>query len=134
MSNDIFDIIGRRFDRIFTDVETMWTQAFGNEDQMSDFRSPGFFRSPGYQVEKARTQTTIVVEVPGLAPEDIRVELSDSILTVSAKSYRTLRFRVDPRLNVSNITATVQPGLLTVVAKANEQSPLLRGSVPVSWG
>lgn len=80
---------------------------------------------------------TIYVEVPGCGPRDVTVTLEKGIIKVQAQtalSAKTLQFRVGGWIDVGDITAVVKNGLLTLTAKADQQSAPPQGTVHVTQG
>lgn len=111
-------------------------------DQMLD----GFYRTnedmqqaksvlrPAMDIIETEENYTLRVDLPGLSPEDVNVEIEDSVLTISGEvnsseevegeryHYRERRYgafersvRLGDQLDVSNVDATFDNGVLTIV-------------------
>ena len=93
----------------------------------------------GYTVERQKNSVVIRVDVPGRSHKDIDLTLNDAIIKVVAKKTATRaevtrRFRVNRRTDMSDITATVKNGLLTVTVVRDDQPASPAGTVQVSKG
>ena len=130
---------GKKLDRIFEQVERDFEEmgaAFEREfaDLDTTFKNVVPARA-AFTIEKSPQKTTIKVEVPGCSPQDVRIDLADGIVTVKAPSLngeRTYQFRVGPKVDISDITATVKDGLLILVVKRDQQPAPPSGSVKVT--
>ena len=92
-------------------------------------------------VQKTKDLVKIKVAVPGCTPKDIKVSLARGILKVTYSPLMgalggdpTHKFQVNPKVTMSDITATVREGLLTIEIKSDEIPESPAGEVPVKQG
>jgi HSP20 family molecular chaperone IbpA len=123
----LFDRMGHRFDQMFDDLDTML-------DEVSSVRVSSNM-STTYEVVKRANGVTIKVGVPGCTDKDVQVTLNDGIIAVVAQTLGIARgFRVGYKVKVTDITATVTNGLLTIEVKRQEQPAGPSGAVKVTQG
>lgn len=131
---------GKKLDRIFEQVEREFEEMGAVLDREFADLGEKVVVTPAraaFTIEKVPGKTTIKVEVPGCSPQDVRIDLADGIVTVKAPALsgdRTYQFRVGPKVDSSDITATVKDGLLTLVVKRDQQPAPPSGSVKVTQG
>lgn len=128
------DVVGLQ-----SEMERMFRDALGSN------RTPataGAF-APALDVEETEDVFTLVIELPGVSPDDVDITLEESVLTVSgerrfydekeAEGFRRVersfgRFhravRLPDRVDGNKVEADYRDGLLTIVVpKAEEAKP-----------
>lgn len=130
---------GRKLDRLFERVEREFQEmeaAFEREFVVvGDTLEKVIPARPHFKVEKQPNLTTIRVEVPGCGPEEVKVTLAEGVVTVEARTQEmglASRFRVGPKVEPSDITATVKHGILTLVIQRDQQASAPSGTVKVT--
>jgi len=132
------DGIGRRMDRIFGEMDTLFAEAFDGVALPAGLTP--------YQVTKTKDGVTIIVGVPGCTIKDVQVTLADGIISVQAENplariaahqgdvslRKTYQFRVGHKVNVVDIDAKVANGLLTIEVKGQAQQAAPSGAVKVT--
>ena len=123
--SDFLDRMSAILDRTFDNVGDQLS--FIDKEMARETRTTPA-HPPRYTVTKSRNGILIVVEVPGMAHEDVHLDLADGLLTISGKvvsSGHTVsvaeRFLVGPLVSPENISASVKHGLLTVLIQRNKQ-------------
>lgn len=123
-----------------SDVERLFNSMLGNGGRLP--ATAGAF-APALDVEESEDGFTLVIELPGVSPEDVEITLEENVLTVSgersfyadkeAEGFRRVersfgRFhravRLPDRVAGDQVEADYRDGLLTItVPKAEEAKP-----------
>lgn len=102
---------------------------------MSPFMGLREMYEPDLRVSQTDDAFKIEADVPGMGPDDIEVEITNSLVRVQAtRDNRTYRFgrRFSTRLNPDEATATVENGVLTMMVPKMEATGMRR--IPVMSG
>lgn len=118
--------IQREFNRLFDDLATSWN-TFAEFEPM-----------PRMDVQETKSAVELTVELPGIALNDIKIELEDDLLTISGekkseKETKDKNYRVSERtygafsrsitlprnIDADKIKASMADGVLTIVAPKN---------------
>lgn len=123
---------------LHNEVERVFRDMLGAESPAT----AGAF-APALDVEETEDQFTLVVELPGVSPEDVDITLEENVLTISGertfydeKTEATFRrveraygrfhraVRLPDRVAGDQVEASYRDGLLTItVPKAEESKP-----------
>lgn len=125
-TTNVFAPVQREFDRLFDQLSTGW-------NSLAEFDL-----TPRMDVRDTKEGLEITVELPGIAQDDVKIEIDEDILTVSGekkaqseteeKNYRISertygafsRSMTLPRgVDADKIKATLRDGVLTLVAPKN---------------
>lgn len=99
----------------------------------------GVYFTPAVDIFEDAIELTVVVDMPGIGPEDVDVDLRESVLTIIGKSpieelpgkellteYRTggyfRSFRVSDLIDHSKIAAAMTDGVLTLKLPKSEKA------------
>ncbi len=128
------------------DIEDMMERAFRNPfSLLEDFRPSSMMNAdlmqPNVTVDESEQAYLVCVDVPGVRKEDIKVDMSDNILTVSGerkhqdevkegrshlyeRSFGKFRrsFTLPSTVDTEHIEANVEDGVLRIVLPKSEQS------------
>ncbi len=95
-------------------------------------------RRPRYQIETTSEAHTVRVELPGVVKEDVRLNLEDGVLSLSAARSRVvpeawkplhrelsdagyeLRLRLNDHVDEARLSATLEDGVLTLTLPVKE--------------
>ncbi|MGC8659443.1 MAG: Hsp20/alpha crystallin family protein [Desulfomonilaceae bacterium] len=107
----------------------------------------GLYFTPAVDILENSTELTLVVDMPGIEPEDVEIDLRDRILTIIGEAkeekiqgedllteYRTggyyRTFRVNNLIDHAKIAATMSDGVLTLKLPKSEKATPRK--IPVS--
>lgn len=94
------------FERLFDDVLSSWS--------IFD-RLPGSMIERSYRVEKTDGKLKLEIDLPGLKPDDVTLQIEGDAIVVSGKQ-RGKEFRyllnVDPEYDIESTQATMDAGVL----------------------
>ena len=83
-SPDLFDEIGRFFDEIVGGGRSTVPSVADETGQLTTF-------APFYDIEEADDHYSLNVDLPGVKPEDIKIDVNNNMLTISAERKRESR-------------------------------------------
>ncbi len=134
-------------DRYFDDLQRRWTDLtrMGPFDM---FKAPtGFMLNPEVDISDGEDKLVVKAELPGMDKDDIEVELSDNLLTISGKKLEdteneyTVRerrfgsfrrtFTLPEEAIASKMEAAFDKGVLTVTVPKKIGAPTKGKKVPV---
>lgn len=108
-------VLSNRLNRLFNDV---WGDAPLSDNGNSSW-------SPAVSVTEENGDTHIAAEIPGVKPEDVKVTVESSVLTIGGQkagfSFQR-SFTLPPTVNAEGIKATYEHGVLTVTLPKAEQA------------
>ena len=93
---------------------------------------------PAADIIDSEKEAVISLEVPGANSKTVTVEVKDQVLTVEAKSWLTYHgapmlykrsFQLSDAIDVENISARTQDGVLTVTLPKSERAKVHRITV-----
>ncbi|HKV70119.1 MAG TPA: Hsp20/alpha crystallin family protein [Gemmatimonadales bacterium] len=108
-------VLTNRLNRLFNDV---W-----GDFNTSDNGSTGWF--PAVSVAEENGDTRISAEIPGVKPEDVKVSVESSTLTIEGQKagYSFKRsFTLPATVDAEGITANYEHGVLTVTLPKAEKA------------
>lgn len=84
--------------------------------------------APSYDIFETKTHYVVSLDVPGIAKENIKVEVVDNQLTVTGERKSQGKFRrsftLPDKINLENVEALQADGVLKIaIPKAEEEKP-----------
>lgn len=133
-------VLVKRFNNQTPDLANIFDDFFGSDSFISPF-APGRRSMPAVNVRETNDDYVIEVAAPGLSREDFKVEVNNSVLTISSeksekkesedKSYTRREFSFSsfqrsfalPRNEVdeSKISASYKDGILSISLRKREE-------------
>lgn len=135
----LFDRLGVAMDEVFEQVDarmdSIFAEGAGPDNKVRQ-------RFTNVFVRKGKNKVIITMDVPGLTADDIQLSLERTVLTVAVQGSpmkgRTIdvikRFRVNPMTDLSDISASVKNGMLTIKVQRDQIASAPTGNIPVQQG
>jgi HSP20 family molecular chaperone IbpA len=103
----------------------------GAKDFLSSFFDNDFFKTSNslfdddvYYSTNDEGQSVLKIDVPGFNKDNLKVEVSKSILTVQGETDTRKVFKQYKLNNIENVTATIKDGVLTLtLLKPKKEEP-----------
>ena len=108
-------VLSNRLNRLFSDV---WGDFSGSDNGTASWL-------PTLDVVEEKGETRITAEIPGVKPEDVKVSVESSVLSIEGQKpgYTFKRsFTLPTTVNAEAIAAKYEHGVLTVTLPKAEQA------------
>jgi len=126
--------------KIKTEIDRLWDAfLFGKPKHLKEEDMQGW--SPALEVRETKTRILINAEIPGVDPKDIRISLSEGMLTIKGERTRnaegkeenlhllerkygsfTRLVRIPREVEAEKITASYKNGVLSITVPKSEET------------